>query len=265
MKIAAAQIACAIGDVPANVRKIRDFAVQAKRDGAEWIVFPEMSDTGYVMNVIREVASPWSGGAVPDLQSLAKELALGIICGVSERDADRIFNSQVVIDDRGQIIAKYRKTHLFAPAPVEEHKCFAAGTNLVTVEIGKLRGGLSICYDLRFPEIYCVLALDGHADLFVVSSAWPLVRREHLRALAIARAIENQSFLVLANRVGADNGGAFCGESAIIDPSGAILAAASSDGEELAEAEISSSVIAAVRDRMPVFEHRRPEIYSTKI
>jgi omega-amidase len=264
MKIAAAQMSCAIGDVPANVRKIRDFAQRAKRDGAEWIVFPEMSDTGYVMAVIREFASPWDKGAVPELQLLAKELALGIICGVSERDATCIFNSQVVIDDRGQIIAKYRKTHLFAPPPVEEHKCFTAGSDLVTVEMGKLRSGLSICYDLRFPEIYRALALDAGADVFVVSSAWPVVRREHQRALAIARAIENQCFLVLANRVGVDNGAAFCGGSAIIDPGGATLAAASNDGEELVEAEISSSAIAAVRERMPVFAHRRPELYSTK-
>jgi omega-amidase len=265
MKIAAAQMACAVGDVPANVRKMRDFAERAKSHGAEWIVFPEMSDTGYVMTVIRELASPWRKGAVPELQSLAKALALGIICGVSERDANCIFNSQVMIDGRGQIVAKYRKTHLFAPGPVEEHKCFAAGTELVTMEMGELRSGLSICYDLRFPEIYRVLAVDGRADIFVVSSAWPVVRREHLRALAIARAIENQCFLVLANRVGVDDGAAFCGDSAIIDPGGAILAAASNDGEELVEAEISSSAVAAVRERMPVFAHRRPELYSTKL
>ena len=91
---------------------------------------------------------------MPELQSLAKELALGIICGVSERDGECIFNSQVVIDGQGQIVGKYRKTHLFAPAPVEEHKCFAAGTELVSIEMGELRGGLSICYDLRFPELY---------------------------------------------------------------------------------------------------------------
>ena len=91
-----------------------------------------------------------------------------------------------------------------------------------------------------------------------------MVRRGHLRALIVARAIENQSYLVLANRVGADNGDTFCGDSAVIDPGGAILAAASSDGEELVEAEISSSAIAAVRERMPVFAHRRPELYSAK-
>ena len=265
MKIAAGQIACAIGDVAANVCKIRDFSERAKAGGAEWIVLPEMSDTGYVMSVIRELASPWSKGTVPQLQLLANELGLGIICGVSERDGDCIFNSQVVIDQEGRIVASYRKTHLFAPAPVEEHKCFAAGAEFVTVEMGKLRGALSICYDLRFPELYRALAVEGGADLFIVSSAWPVVRREHLRALCIARAIENQSYLVLANRVGTDNGAAFCGNSAIIDPSGAIMATASGQDEELLEAEVSSSVIASVREHMPVFAHRRPELYSAKL
>jgi predicted amidohydrolase len=136
MKIASAQMACQVGDIPANLRKIREFAEKAKSNRASWIVFPEMSDTGYDMKIIRELASPWTEGAVPELQLLANELALGIISGVSEREGARIFNSQVVIDGQGQIIGKYRKTHLFAPAPVEEHKCFAAGTELVAVPIG---------------------------------------------------------------------------------------------------------------------------------
>jgi omega-amidase len=264
MKIATAQIACVVGDVAANVSKISDFAERAKDGGAEWSVFPEMSDTGYDMAVIRELAAPWNQGAVPELQALSKQLALGIICGVSERENEHIFNAQVVIDRDGRIIGRYRKTHLFAPPPIEEHRCFAAGTELAKVEMGELRAGLSICYDLRFPELYRALALEGGCDAFVVSSAWPVVRREHLRTLALARAIENQSYLVLANRVGADGGGNFCGDSAIIDPAGIILASASTDGEELLEAELSSAAIAAARQRMPVFAHRRPEIYWAK-
>jgi omega-amidase len=265
MKIAAAQMACRIGDVDANVRKIRDFAEQAKSSGAEWIVFPEMSDTGYVMTVIREMASPWNRGAVPEVQLLAKKLAIGIVCGVSEREDEHIFNAQVVIDAGGRVIAKYRKTHLFAPEPIAEHRYFAAGNALVTAPMGKLRAGLSICYDLRFPELYRALALEGRADLFIISSAWPVARCDHLRALATARAIENQSYLVLANRVGADNGGKFCGHSAIIDPSGCFIATGSSDEEELVEAEISPATLVSVRDRMPVFSHRRPELYRAPV
>src|SRR3989449_6776748 len=97
--------------------------------------------------------------------------------------------------------------------------------------------------------------------MFITSSAWPLVRVEHLRILAMARAIENQSYLILANRVGTDDGVTFCGTSAIIDPYGVIVAAASADREELIQAEISAEVINSVRKRMAVFEHRRPDLY----
>jgi predicted amidohydrolase len=97
--------------------------------------------------------------------------------------------------------------------------------------------------------------------VIVNSSAWPVVRAEHLRILALARAVENQSYFIIANRVGTDDGVTFCGSSTIVDPSGAILAAASPDREELIQAEISEQVIADVRNRVTVFAHRRAELY----
>jgi predicted amidohydrolase len=125
------------------------------------------------------------------------------------------------------------------------------------------RFGLSICYDLRFPEVCRALALEHGANVMLVSSAWPLPRAAHLRALAVARAIENQSYLVLANRAGADAGVTCCGMSAIIDPSGVLIASASDDCEEMITGEISEEVIAAVRDKIPVFAHRRTDLYGT--
>src|SRR4051794_30268309 len=116
MKVAAAQIACALGDVDANLRKMRDFSTRAKNEGAALIVFPEASDTGYSMPVIRDHAKTWTEGAVPALQEMAKELSLTIVAGVSERDGDTIYNSQVFIDPQGMLVASYRKTHLFVLA-----------------------------------------------------------------------------------------------------------------------------------------------------
>lgn len=260
MKVAAAQIACALGDVPANLAKIRHFAERAKEAGAQLVVFPEMSDTGYAMQVIGEKANTWDQGAVPALRQLTRELSLTIISGLSEREGDKIFNTQVVIDPHGEIVAKYRKTHLFAP--IGEDKTCTAGVCLTSVTLGPFHGGLTICYDLRFPEIYRTLSLDQGVNLFVNSSAWPFPRLEHLRILATARAIENQSYLILANRVGRDNGAPFCGSSAIIDPYGVVMAAASADREELIMAEIEPEIVKAVRERMAVFAHRRPELYA---
>jgi omega-amidase len=261
MKIAAAQITCSLGDVEANVRKLRDFAVRAKEAGASLVVFPEMADTGYSMPVIQKHATTWTEGAVPRLQETAKELALGIISGLSEREGGSIYNSQVAIDSTGRIIAKYRKIHLFGPAPIEEHKCFSAGNELVSFAVGDLRLGLTICYDLRFPELFRALACEQRANVFIISAAWPFPRAEHLRVLAIARAIENQSYVVLSNRVGKDDGISACGGSAIIDPYGVTVAAASADREELVVAEVSNEIIRSVRERMPVFEDRRQELY----
>lgn len=261
MKIAAAQIDCSLGDLAANARHMRDFAERAKAAGAELIVFPEMADTGYVMSVIREQAKPWSEGVVPELQEAARTLSIAIISGVSERVDDSIYNSQVVIDASGAIIGKYRKTHLFSPAPIEEHKWFAPGGEMTVVGFGPFQLGLTICYDLRFPEIYRALALEQDANVFIISSAWPFPRVEHQRVLATARAIENQSYVVLANRVGRDDGAPFCGSSAVIDPYGVVVAGASADREELVVAEVSSEVLEQVRTRMAVLDHRRPDLY----
>ena len=264
MKIAAAQIACTLGDLVANTRKLREFAERAKVAGAELVVFPEMADTGYAMRIIREQARPWSEGVVPELQEIARTLSLAIISGVSEKEGDAIFNSQVVIDSAGAIMAKYRKAHLFAPAPIEEDKCFTPGDALVSFDLGPLRFGLTICYDLRFPEIYRMLAVDEGANVFAISSAWPFPRVEHQRVLATARAIENQSYVILANRVGKDDGVPFCGSSAVIDPYGVVVAAASVDREELIVAELSCEVLETVRQRMAVFSHRRSDLYDRR-
>jgi len=264
VKVAAAQIACALGDVDANLRKMREFSARAKNEGVELIVFPEASDTGYSMPVIRQLAKPWTEGAVPALQEMAKEFSLTIVSGVSERDGDTIYNSQIFVDPSGKIVASYRKTHLFVLAPNDESTCYTPGDKFVSVKANGFNFGLSICYDLRFPEVTRALALQYGANVLLVSSAWPLPRAAHLRALAIARAIENQSYLVLANRTGVDAGVTCCGMSAIIDPSGVMIAAASGDREELLVADISAETIAAMRDKIPVFANRRTDLYGSK-
>jgi omega-amidase len=264
VKIAAAQIGCSLGDLDANVRKIRDFSARAKDGGAELIVFPEMADTGYAMPVIQACARPWSEGAVPELQKLAQSLSLAIVCGVSERDGASIYNSQIFIDANGKVIGSYRKTHLFTAAPIGEDKCFSPGNELTSFPFGGLRLGLSICYDLRFPEVYRTLAIEKEVNVFILSSAWPFPRVEHFRILAKARAIENQSYVIVSNRVGTDDGVTFCGTSAIIDPYGVTIASASTDREELVQAEVSEEVITSIRNKMPVFVQRRPDLYGKR-
>ena len=261
MKIAAAQISCSLGDVESNLRKIRDFSARAREGGAELIVFPEVADTGYSMSIIAACATPWSEGAVPGLQKIAKDLSIAIICGVSEREGDSIYNSQVFVDATGAIVGSYRKTHLFTGTPIGEDECFVPGNELKSFPFGGFRLGLSVCYDLRFPEIFRTLAIEQQANVFMLSSAWPFPRIEHFRTLVSARAIENQSYMISSNRVGTDEGVTCCGSSAIIDPYGVILASASTDREEVILAEVSQEVITSVRNKMAVFAQRRPDVY----
>jgi predicted amidohydrolase len=285
MRVAAAQISCVPGDVDANLRKVRAFCERAKKSGAKLIVFPEMTDTGYSMPLIQKHAAAWHEGAVPKLREFAKELSLIIVCGVSEREGSSLYNAQVFVDSSGEILARYRKMHLIAAAPLNERSCFTAGDKFVSCKIadprsGALRSdegtgrsgdvsllnddftiGLTICYDLRFPEMCRKLAVDHGANVFVTSSAWPFVRIEHLRVLALARAMENQCYLILANRVGTDGGVTLCGSSAILDPYGTILAAAPPDREALIDADINGETLDLVRSQMKVFEHRRADLY----
>ena len=260
MKIAVAQISCSIGDPGANLLKVRDFSARAKQADADLIVFPEMIDTGYSMPVIQANAASWTDGFVPELQEIARKLSIAIVSGLSERDGASIYNSQVFVDQQGNIISKYRKTHLFAVAPIEEHKCFSPGDAFTSFAFAGLRFGFSICYDLRFPEMYRKLVIEQNANALIVSSAWPFPRVEHFRTLAMARAIENQSYVIAANRVGTDDGVSFCGTSAIIDPGGIIIASASPDREELIQAELSQELVRSIRDRMEIFAHRRQDL-----
>jgi omega-amidase len=261
MKVAVAQIACSLGDPDANLSKVRDFSRTAKEVGAQLIVFPEMTDTGYSMSVIQKHADEWNSGFVPGLREIATQLSIVIVSGVSERDGSSIYNSQVLIDSHGNVAAKYRKTHLYAVAPVEEQTCFAPGNEFTTFSLGGLQFGFSICYDLRFPELYRKLATDQNVGAFVISSAWPFPRVEHFRTLAMARAIENQSYVIASNRVGKDDDLWFCGSSAIIDPRGVVIAAASADREELIQADLSQELVRSVRQRVESLAHRREDLY----
>jgi omega-amidase len=261
MKVAAAQISCELGNFDANIRKLGDFAARARNSAADLVVFPEMIDTGYSMPVVQKHARRWNEGAVPELQRIAKENSIAIIAGISDRDGDSIFNAQVFVNSDGDVIGKYCKTHLVTAAPLDERVCFSPGNDFVVCKTGDFKVGLSICYDLRFPEMARALVVKYGANVIVNSSAWPVVRAEHLRILALARAVENQSYFIVANRVGTDDGVTLCGGSVIVDPSGKILASASVDREELIQAEISACLIDEVRKRVPAFAHRRDDLY----
>ena len=260
VKIAVAQIDCEVGAVDRNLAHIRRWARAARDAGCDVIVLPEMADTGYVMDTITSAAQSWDRGAFPQLSEMASELGLHIICGLSERSDQGVHNAVAVLDSTGKLLCKYRKVHLFTGAPVHEEQHLVPGDQLCLVEVGDFRWGVMVCYDLRFPEMARAMALQG-ADVIVVPSAFPFPRLKHWTTLLAARAIENQVYIVAANRVGTDGSVTFCGASQIIDPYGVVIATAPEMGEILISGELETDVIAKTRASLRVFEDRVPSVY----
>jgi len=260
MKIGIAQINCSPGDVKANLEKITQLTQSAKKKGCEVIIFPEMADTGYEMATIKNSASTWEEEPFKIIQQAAIKNNIRIVCGISERIKDKIYNSIVVINEQGNLLGKYQKTHLAAYPPFNEHRIITPGDSLAVIPIGGFKIGLMICYDLRFPEIARSLTLKG-VDILVLCSAWPFPRLTHWETLIRARAIENQAYFIAANRVGSVGRVNFCGSSRIVDPYGVVVSSASEIREELIVGDLNKDTILSVREQMPVFSHRRSDLY----
>ena len=260
MKVGIAQIDCAVGDWKANLETIAAEAGRAAEAGCEVMLVPEMADTGYDMAALRTHASDWDGGPCARLREVAAEVGVAIICGLSERVGDDIYNSAAVIDRSGKLAGTYRKLHLFSVPPACEAEHFTQGDSLTLVELCGFRFGIMICYDIRFPELARALTLSG-ADVLTVSAAWPTGRIEHWRLLNRARAVENQAYVLAANRVGTDGELTHGGNSLIIDPYGEIVASANDNDQTLIVADIERERINKVRATMRVFDDRRADVY----
>jgi len=262
MKIGVAQIDCRVGDVAGNLKTITSAVEQAAKTRCDLLILPELADTGYDMDVIRSLASSWDCGPCIELCRIASSLQISLICGLSERDGDRIFNTAAIIDNTGTLVGKYRKTHLFSLTREDEY--FASGDELKIIELGGFAIGIMICYDLRFPEMARALVMEG-ADILAVPAAWPDRRIDRWNILTAARAIENQVFLAAANRAGTDGPTTFGGNSCLYDPWGSQLAGATLTEKTLLTGEISRDQIEKSRASMRVFEDRRPELYGPSI
>ncbi len=255
MKIGVMQMDCFVGNVETNISRILLYTEKAKKNGCEIIVFPEMIDTGYEMKVIKKKASTWDDKPFYALIQAAINNKIHIICNISERENEKIYNSTAVINPKGKLLGKYRKIHLADYPPLNEASAITPGKSLEIVKINGLNLGLIICYDLRFPEMSRKLVLNG-AHVLVLCSAWPLLRLRHWNTLISARAIENQVYFIGANRVGIDGSVTYCGSSRIVDPYGVIVSSASENDETLITGDILENTIKKVRKSMPVFKHR---------
>jgi len=262
-KIALAQISCQQGDKKQNLKKIKEAVERSKNMGAELVILPEMSVTGYVIrDQVYELAERIPGPSTRALEDLAHEASVYIVFGmpeVSEKAQSALYNTAVIVGPEG-LVGKYRKMYLPTHSVFEEKRYFRAGYQAAAFDtaLGKL--GLIICYDIYFPEVTRLLRLQG-AKLFVCISASPGVRRTFFEALTVARAIENTAFLAYVNLAGIEDGLQFWGGSRLVSPSGKVLSQAKYDVDDLVLGEVDYSDIRPVEAFAPTLRDLRPELF----
>jgi nitrilase len=265
MWIAALQTV-ATPDVERNLDTARRLIAEAARDGAQLVVLPEyfcfMGRHDRDKLALAEL--PGEGPIQAMLAETAKRHAVWVVGGtlpLRSEQADRVFNASCVYSPEGVRAARYDKVHLFrydnGRESYDEGRVLQAGQAPQACEVGGLRLGLSVCYDLRFPELYRAL-MTPPCDLIAVPSAFThTTGRAHWEVLLRARAIENQCYVIAAAQGGLhENGRRTWGHSLIVDPWGEVVAMVE-EGEGVAMAQLDPQRIAEVRGQLPALTHRR--------
>ena len=242
---------------------------RAASDGAELVVLPEKFNVLGSPEQLAAEAEPLDGPTVGWAGSLARELSLWLVAGsiVERVEGDaKLRNTSVVVDPDGAVRAVYRKIHMFdvevGGVTYRESDAEAPGDEVVVTEAGPLKLGLAVCYDLRFPELFRVMAVEG-AQAFTLPSAFTVpTGRAHWEVLIRARAIENQVFVVAAGQVGRhppDHES--YGHSMIVDAWGTILAQAAGEPEQVVTADLDLDAQSDIRAKLPSLANRQPDAY----
>ena len=268
MRVAAVQLN-STADPASNLGVADRLTRAAAADGAKLIVLPEKWTAIGSDEDVRAAAESLDGPAIQWARAIARELRIDLVAGsILERVAgrERLANTSVHVDPEGEVKAVYRKVHMFdvevGGRTYRESELEEPGDEIVCSETSDgVELGLSICYDLRFPELYRILAVRG-ARILTVPAAFTLTTtRDHWETLLRARAIENQAFVIAANQVGAHPAGQHSGgRSMIVDPWGLVLAQAQ-DGEAHILADLDLERQEEIRTRLPSLANRRPEAY----
>ncbi len=265
MRVALCQLPVS-SDPSVNLSRAQHALADAARSGAQLAVFPEGSQARFGTD-LRAVAEPTDGAFCRGLSQAARDHGVAVVAGVFEPGPGRlVYNTAVMFDERGNLAAAYRKIHLFDALGQRESDQVAAGDELVVTELGGLRVGVLICYDIRFPEHGRAL-VDRGADLIVVPAGWAagLFKEEHWVTLLRARAIENTVWVAAADQVPdpaepptrAPTGS---GRSMLVDPMGTVrLDLGPRRG--IAVGEVDTGVTAEIRVALPSLEHRREDVY----
>lgn len=275
LTVSAVQITAVDGEKAATVDRMAKWLDVAGGRGSDLVVLPELwTGTGFSDPALhKEIAEPFPGPTTEMLMDKAKRYGMFVAGSMYEAGANgEYYNSVPLISPQGEIIGVYRKTHLFdAPNRVDikggirESDTVTPGDHIEVYGTNLARIGLSVCSDLRFPEVYREMALNG-AEILVCASAFLSPRFDHWEFFLRARATENQAFVVASGQYGVEpkSGIGYVGRSMIVDPWGVIVATAS-DAEDCVTGFIDLDFIAEVRNRYPVMTQRRPDLYKTLV
>jgi len=265
LTIALAQMDVPTGRPETNLARARDFAAEAREAGADLLLLPELWLHGYDLERAEEWATPLGEGGFAHMALLAREFGLYLAGSLLERHAGggsgepgrAVSNTAVLYAPDGALLGAYRKIHLFRL--MQEHRYLVPGDHATLCPTPWGPVGLAICYDLRFPELFRVMALAG-AVLFLVPAQWPVRRVEAWLLLARARAVENELIVAACNRVGDDGQVTYPGRSCVVDPWGNALVEGD-DREGLLIAQANLREVRKARRYLTVYEDRRPEAY----
>jgi len=268
MRAAAIQLN-ANAEVDRNLEAAERLVRAAAGAGAELVLLPEKWSALAPGEVLAELAEPLDGPIVAAARGWARELGITLVAGsIGERlaDTERIANTSLLIDRDGEIAAAYRKIHMFdvevGGVTYRESEHELAGDEVVTASAGDLEVGMTICYDLRFPELYRILALRGATLVTVPSAFTATTGRDHWEVLVRARAIEDQLYVLAANQFGeAPPQFSSWGHSMIVDPWGRVLDSVA-EGEGHAIADVDLAELERVREQVPSLASRRSAAYA---
>jgi len=256
MKIAVLQMKATPGDPGDNLQHIADAATDAAARGAQCLVVPELAVPGYGAGAdFARLAEPADGPQVRRLQAIAAASGLTVVAGYAEAAGGAVYNAAVAVNGDGPL-CRYRKMHLYGDY---ERDHFRAGVGLAPLfDLGGLKAGLLICYDVEFPETVRHLAAQG-ADLVLVPTALPSGPLETFIATRIvpARAFENQVFVAYADHAGSDGHFDYAGLSCVIAPDGTDLARADGETETLLIADVDPAAYDEARRANPYLADRR--------
>ncbi|MGA1392712.1 MAG: nitrilase-related carbon-nitrogen hydrolase [Phycisphaerales bacterium] len=240
MRVASLQHDIAWEEPSETRRGVMEMLESIELPAGSLLLLPELGDTGFSFDIDRIAGLDGVAWA----RALAQTRGIHVQFGHAERGPEGLGrNRATIVSPRGDEVASYDKIHPFSFAG--EDRVYRGGDRLVLVEMGDFTVCPLVCYDLRFPELWRLATLAG-AEVFTIGASWPAKRAGHWRSLLVARAIENQAFVVACNRVGRDPSNHYAGGSMVIDPT----------GEVLAEGDVEPACVTALLDRSRLLDWR---------